>query len=369
MLSSPHAARMERWLGRGNIEHLSASMRDWYGPPIAVHGLPGNVMAMRGGDFCGDIREGFECTAFDRFEDIYNRIKRGARHATSAKQARLFSGFASLSDLIAEATAGKRQEFLFNKIGPTGVANVTSSLWQSGPSPAAGGAGSAAPGGRVCNSQTVGGFPYNNPSSPDTLHFVSGYPLATLQNTLLLYDRLFDVAKTMSSTGSEAVSGVPTRYQGTSGAAAAAGNFLNVVVGATPLGATAHNWTTVTYTDHAGAGSTLPSLTGNASAITQRLDHPVNQWFAPLATGDTGIKALTAMQCSASVTGTIDFVIGHPIAWMPCLIANVVCVVDGINTAFNLARIFDDACLSFLEVIKPAATATTYAGSFTGVAG
>jgi len=68
-------------------------------------------------------------------------------------------------------------------------------------------------------------------------------------------------------------------------------------------------------------------------------------------------------------TGTLYFVIGHPIAWMPCPIANLVCVVDGINTAFNLARIFDNACLSFLEVIKPSVTATTYNGSFTAVAG
>lgn len=371
MLNSPHSARLERWIGQDKLDHLSGCMRGWYGGPIAVHGLPGNVRVMADGDFCGELREGFECSARDRFDDICRRVRRGIRHATSARQARLFTGFASLSDLIAEASAGKRQEFLFSKTGPTGVANVTSSLWQSGPSPAAGGAGSAAPGGRVCTSATVGAIPFNNPASPDTLHFVSGFPLATLQNTLLLYDRLFDVAKTMSSTGAEAVTGVPTRYTSSTASAAdyAGNNFLNVVVGATPLGATAHNWTAVNYNDQGGAASVLPSLTGNASAIAQRLDHPTGQWFAPLATGDIGIKALTQMQCSASVTGTIDFVIGHPIAWMPCLLANLVCVVDGINTAFNLSRIFNDACLTFLEVIKPAATATNYAGSFTAVSG
>jgi len=44
-------------------------------------------------------------------------------------------------------------------------------------------------------------------------------------------------------------------------------------------------------------------------------------------------------------------------------------VTDGINSAFNLARIFDDAALAFLEVCKPATGATNYAGSFTTVAG
>ena len=96
----------------------------------------------------------------------------------------------------------------------------------------------------------------------------------------------------------------------------------------------------------------------------------VTMWFAPLASGDFGIKALTQMQCSAAVaTGAIDFVIGHPIAWMPCPFAQVVCVTDGINTAFSMARIFDDACLAFLDVMKPSSTAVTYTGTFTTVRG
>jgi hypothetical protein len=32
------------------------------------------------------------------------------------------------------------------------------------------------------------------------------------------------------------------------------------------------------------------------------------------------------------VTGSINFVIGHPIAWMPCQLAKQMCVLDGINT-------------------------------------
>jgi hypothetical protein len=202
---------------------------------------------------------------------------------------------------------------------------------------------------------------------------VVGYPVSSVVgNTLLLYDRLFQVDKTMNSTATEAVTGVPTRYQ--SGTATAAdyigGNFLFVEVGGTALAATAHNWTVCTYTDQASAASTLPSLTGNSAAIVRRLDHPTSQWFAPLESGDVGVKALTQMQCSAAVaTGVINFVIGHPIAWMPCPVVNLVCVADGINTSFNLVRIFDDAALTFLEVTKPATTATNYTGQFESVAG
>lgn len=367
-----HSQRLERWLGP-EAEHISKAMAGWYGPPIAVANVPGRIHVMPDGGFRGILTE-------SRFDNLVHRswaktlrglqtIERAARR----NRGKLNTGFSSLSDLISEATAGaKRYEYQFNKVGATGVASVTNTLWQSAGQPAAGAAGSAAPGGRVPTDATTGAFPFTNPASGDTQHIVSGYPLATVAgNTLLLYDRIFDVAKTMSSTATEAVTGVPTRYQSQTGTDAdfIGGNFLFVEV-QTALGATAHNWTVCLYTNQAGTASqTLPSLTGNSSGIAQRLDHPTNQWFAPLATGDSGIKALTQMQCSASVTGAINFVMGHPIAWMPCPIANMVCVMDGINSAFNLARIFDDACLTFLEVVKPSTTATTYTGSFTAVAG
>jgi hypothetical protein len=346
-------------------------MKDWYGPPVAVAGIPGNVWAHRGGDFHGRIRSGEFLSAVDFAVMRLNRIW---RNTARRQMVTAYTGFSSLSDLISEATTGKRREFQFNKAGPTGVVNVTSSLWRLGNQPVAGSAPAAAPGGTARDSTATGAFPFTNPSSPDTQHFISGYPLASVApNTLLLYDRIFDVLKTMNSTATEAVTGVPTRYTSTTASNMdyVGGNFLFVEVGGTALAATAHNWTVCQYTDDAGnTGQTLPSLTGNSGAIVDRLDHPAGQWFAPLATGDVGIKALTQMQCSALVaTGVINFVMGHPIAWMPCPIANLTCVVDGINTAFNLVRIFDSACLAFLEVCKSATTATTYSGSFTTCAG
>lgn len=370
-----HSHRLERWLGLELTEKLSRDMASWYGPPIALAGVPGNVRVCGGGGFVGEIRSGWEMSALDRADDLLRRFRRALRIATGPeKRSQLNAGFASLSDLITEATTGaKRREFPFLKNGPTGVVGATSTLWRLGASPPAGATGSAAPAGRACDDTTTGGFPFTNPASGDTQHFISGFPCASVAgNTLLLYDRLFDVLKTMASTATQAVTGVPTRYQ--SGTAANAdyigGNFLFIEIGGTALAATAHNWTVCTYTDEASGASTMPSLAGNASGIVDRLDMPLGSWYCPLASGDLGIKALTQMQCDASVaTGVITFAIGHPIAWMPCPLANIVCNVDGINTAFNLARIMDDACLAFLEVAKPATTATIYTGTFTTVAG
>lgn len=369
-----HSGQLERWLGAEALNSVSQAMTSWYGPPIALHGVPGAVYAAKGGDFIGTLRAGWEATKLDKAWDLLKRLHRGLRKVSHPNHATLYAGFSGLSDLIAEASAGKRYEFQFQKAGATGVVAVTSSLWRLGAQPPAGASPAAAAAGTAFTSASTGAFPYTNPTGGDTLHFVSGFPLASVAgNTLLLYDLIFGVAKTMNSTANEAVTGVPTRYQNATGGTvdSAEGNFLAVHVGGTALAATAHNWDTCLYTDQSGnASSALPTITGNASAIVDRLDHPAGQWFAPLATGDTGVKALTQMHCSAAVaTGVIWFMMGHPIAWMPCPIANMICTADGINTAFNLVRIFDSACLTFLEVCKPATTATNYTGTFTAVAG
>jgi hypothetical protein len=366
-----HADRLDRFLGPAVTAHLSRAMVDWYGPPLPVAGVPGTVWAHPGGDFRGTAREGGYLHALDFAVAALKRRWQTATHAE--RQARIVgAGFASLSDLISEATTGKKYDWAFTKVGSTGVVGVTNSLWRAGNMPPAGSAPAAAPGGTAFTSASTGGFPYPNPAGGDTLHFVWGTCLANFVNTLLLYDLLFGVSKTMASAATEAVTGVPTRYQSTTSSAMdyIGGNFLFVQVGGTALAATAHNWTVCTYRDQADAASTLPSLVGNASAIVDRLDHPTQQWYAPLETGDSGVKALTQMQASASVaTGVIWFMIGHPIALLPIPLVNIACQVDGINTAFNLARIFDNACLAFLELTKPATNATTYNGGFAAVAG
>lgn len=373
---STHSGKLERYLGAEEVRRMSEAMANWYGPPIAVAGVPGKVFAHRGGDFRGRIATGGFATAACVAESFTRRMARAFRRTARRQGAQAnMPGFSSLSDLISEATvANKKQTSTFNRTGPTGVVGVTSSLHKLGPQPAAGAAAAAAPGGTVPTSATLGALAFNNPTvGGDTSHFVGAQVLASVApNTLLLYDRLFAVAKAMNSTATEAVTGVPTRYQNTTPGTvdSAEGNFLFVEVGLTALAATAHNWTAVNYQDQGNAAGVLPSLTGNSGAIVHRLDHPVNQWFAPLATGDTGIRNLTQMQCSALVaTGLIDFVIGHPIAWFPCFVANTACLVDGINTAFNLVRIFDSACLSLLEVTKPATTATNYSGTIDYCAG
>lgn len=380
-----NAQSLERWLGAEHVKRLSESVKDFYWP-IPVHGVPGAVYAMPGGDFVGEIRGGQEMSAVDRAMDTLTRETRSqkariAEHRIGSDMSlrsridKRQHAFASLSALINAATGGKKQELFFFKTGvaPNAIGNCID-LWTALTSqPSAGSAGSAAPAGTSPTNATAGALPYVNPANANTGHFVTGYVTASVvANTLLLYDRLFAVAKTMNSTATEAVTGTFSRYQSATATNSdyIGGNFCFPSVPTTVLPATAHNWTVCQYTNQASTtGQSFPSIAGVSACVLRGVDLAVGNWFIPLAAGDVGIKALTQMQCSALVaTGTVDFVVGHPIAFFPCPVANMVCIVDGINTAFNLTYVYDNACLSFLEMPKPAASAVNYSGQITVVA-
>lgn len=357
---SPHAGRLERWFGKERLAEISALTAGpkWYGPPIHLLDCPGSVRLTKDGDFLGPFERGVFMSALDSLEAAAKRAFKMPPYSFN-------TGFTSISDALSRGSGGFSRKLAFNKVGATGVIAVTNSLHKLGPQPIAGTAGSAAPGGRALVDSVTGGFTFDNPAAGSYRLTGANVSASVLGNSLLLYDRIFDVAKTMASTATEAVTGVPTRYQSVTATAEdyIGGNFGFVEVGLTALAATAHNWTTCTYLDEADAASTLPSLTGNSGAIVHRLDHPVSQWFAPLASGDAGIKAWTQMQSSASVaTGLINFVIGHPIGFMSMPLANTVFPFDWLTNMDQAPRIFADAYLSFLEVTKPSTGATTYTG-------
>lgn len=361
-LRPAHAGRVERWLGAEKVKHLQETMRGWYGRPICLLDVPGSLWITADGDFVGHVHGGHFGSALDVFE---TKLRRLWKDLGTPRYGYANAGFASISDALSRASQGNSQRRQFNKVGPTGVVGVSSSLWRVGPQPAVGATPAAAPGGTAQTSATTGALAFANPAT-GTNHLVGADVSASvINNSLLVYDLLFGVAKTMNSTATEAVTGVPTRYQSTTAANEdyIGDNFGFIQVGGTALAATAHNWTTCLYTDQANASSTLPSLTGNSGAIVDRLDHPVQQWFAPLESGDVGIKAWTQMQASAAVaTGVIWFMIGHPLGFMSFPVINSMLPFDWLTNRDPAPRIFDSACIAFLEPLKPATGATTYTG-------
>jgi hypothetical protein len=355
-------ARIERWLGADKVEHLQRTMRGWYGSPINICDLPGSVWITAQGDFVGKFNHGSFGSACDVFRD---HLARNWRELSRPQYGIAHAGFSSISDALSRASQGYSQRRQFAKAGPTGVVAVTSSLWRVGTQPVAGSAGAAAPGGTAHTSSNTGALTFANPAAGTNRLVGADVAASIINNSLLLYDRLFSVAKTINSTATEAVTGVPTRYQSTTATDEdyIGDNFGFIEVGGTALAATAHNWTVCTYTDQANAASTLPSVTGNSAAIVDRLDQPTSQWFVPLESGDVGIKAWTQMQCSALVaTGAVNFCIGHPIGFMAFPVINSLLPFDWLTNRDQAPRVFDNACLAFLEPLKPATTATTYTG-------
>ena len=387
-----HSGHLERWLGAENAARVSDQMKDFYWP-VALHGVPGNVYAMPGGDFAGEIKGGQFGSAFDRAHDAVQRYHRAQRAklaehriasdlALRSKMDHRRHAFASLSALITAGTTGGKKQDLppFYKTGA--AANTIGSsndLWTRGGFPAAGGAGFGAPGGSVWTNASLGAIPIRYGASSNSNHFVGGWVTASvINNSLLLYDRLFSVNKTMNSTAAEAVTGVPTRYQSSTATDIdyAGGNFITLANPTTVLAATAHNVTAAStavwnYTSEAGItgrnlnhnGTAIQTQAGVSACVVSGIDLAGGNWFIPLQAFDIGIKSLQQMQLSAAIaTGTLQAIIGHPIAVFPCPVANLVCQVDGVNTAFNLTPIMDFACLTFIELPKSATTATNYSG-------
>lgn len=365
---TPNATKMDRWLGAENVAALSQQFSAWYGPPVPVGGIPGNVWVTAGGEFAGHIDVGNELTHVDLVEALIRRQER-LRFAKATKQ---WGAFASLSALLAARTGGKGSDLLFQKTGVAANATGNSNdLWTRAGQPAAGAAGAAAPGGSATNNASTGNWGYPNAvANANTGHFLGGFIIGgTAAQSLLIIDQLLRVAKTINSTATEAVSGTFARYQ--SGTATdpnyIGGNFMFPSNPATVLAATAHNWTVCQYTNQAGtAAQSAPSATGVSACVVGGIDLAAGpgSWFMPLASGDVGVKALTQMQASALVaTGTIDFVVAHAIGMIPVWLANQACLIDTITTAIDqLAQVYDNACISALEIVKPATTAVTYSG-------
>lgn len=77
-----HSDQLERWLGAEHVARLSKDFEHFYWP-VPIHGVPGNVYIMPGGDFAGEIRAGAFMSAADAaaltVKKILKRIDSKAR--------------------------------------------------------------------------------------------------------------------------------------------------------------------------------------------------------------------------------------------------------------------------------------------------
>ena len=61
-------------------------------------------------------------------------------------------------------------------------------------------------------------------------------------------------------------------------------------------------------------------------------------------------------------TGVIWFMVGHPLGFMSFPVANMMTPFDWLTNRDLAPRIFDDACLAFIEPVRNGTGANTYTG-------
>jgi len=365
---STHGQRLSNWLGNDVAEQISAAMRHTRGIPIAIAGVPGLVYVAPGGDFVGPIDGGY----FGNLADYStNRFKQILRRFGQKTRGQCNMGFSSLSDLISEATNGGKSQYISYSKAPTtaSTAGNCSSAWNVGSFPTAGGVGGTSGTGRECTSSIAGALKFANAAGGDTLHFVNWIGQANNVGSFMLVDRLWDMTYNHASATSTNVDSAnrPTRYQT---AALAPGNQISGDI-TTLLSATAHN-ITVTYVDQ--DGNTAEAAAAYAAPVNGAVNRSptlTGEWTVILNTPDAGARYITNISQSTitSVTGVSNFSIIHPLAFLPEPIANTPFLIDGINSAFNLERIYDNACLAFITPKIANAATITHSGMIRFVSG
>lgn len=197
----------------------------------------------------------------------------------------------------------------------------------------------------------AGAIPFNNPTSPATLHMLSFGAGGPTLGTLMLYDRLWHVGGISLTVNTlQTFTGVlaPTRHVD------GVNNLLLIEI-TTATTATAATLT-VTYTN------TLDQT--KTATIALAAAEPVNRcYFLNLAAGDVGIKTIVSCQLSVAKTaGVANLVLlnAAEIVAVPWA-ANQWTERDLVLQMANLPRILDDAHLTLMVLAS-----TTSTGIITG---
>lgn len=221
------------------------------------------------------------------------------------------------------------------------IAGRTISLWRYDGTY---GNGAIPTSGAVPTKATQGAMPFTNAASGKEKFLIQAGAIALNQGTLIAYDRLFHIGGLSgTSTADQTVQGSPaspaiTRNTG------GAGNFVFYEI-YSPVG-TSSTTLTMTYTNQDGTGgrtSTVNIGTASFSGVHRAMT-------IPLASGDTGVRAVEKIKLTATtnLAGNFGITIAKPIAYMSCGAPGVAGWRDFTTGLPAMPKIDDDSCISFL---------------------
>lgn len=274
-----------------------------------------------------------------------------------------------LSDLINRLTGGNNgtpESVFFHKVPRVAGAAATapiagrmSSLWTYDGFPS----GGTAPGAAAIPTRiTTGAIPFTAPGGTREKFLISTMICPLVAGVFILYDRLFHISSLNGTlTTDQTIQGTtptPALTRNTGGS----GNFVFYEI-YTLIG-TGTSTLTMTYTNQ--EGTTGKTATINIGATNFR--EVTRAQRIPLATGDSGVRAVEKIALSASTTTAGDFgiTIAQPLAFIPVGGAGIPGWRDYTTGLPGIPAIAPNACLSLL-FIPSAATAPELYGGMTFV--
>jgi hypothetical protein len=243
-------------------------------------------------------------------------------------------------DGLIAALPGQHRHFAKSSVTPK-AAGSWHSLWTAAGQPGAG-AAQGSVNGAVPTSATAGAFTFTNPVSNNS--YLAKLTVAgATTGTLILYDRLWhDSALSATSTSSQPISQPALTRPDANGDDV---ELWAEIYTATTAAATA----TATYTDQDGN-------TGNSATASIIAASVAGQMFPfALAAGDTGVRAVTAVVLSGSMTaGAWGLTLLRRLAEIPIGLIGVGNTYDAF--ALGMPQVYDNASLTFMVM----ATGTTF---------
>lgn len=254
----------------------------------------------------------------------------------------------TMDGLVAAIASGQYVDTEEANMSSKGI-GLFQSLWKSGGRPSAG----ASPGstaGVVPTSATAGAIPFTNPGGSNTLYLARLEVSSSTIESFIVYDRLIHSDSLSGTVTTSQTIGTPSLTRYTSGA-----NVGLWIEWYTATGITATT-ATFSYTNQAGTSGQSTSVAFPASPVAGQMV-PV-----PLATGDTGVRAVASCTLAGSTgtAGSFGITLAARIVTVPLSLANVGQLYD--YAALGLPVIQANACLAYKVLCSTSNTGTIISG-------
>lgn len=257
------------------------------------------------------------------------------------------AALSGLSDLINRQSGGNNgnpNNLFFYKVPRVAGATATTpvlgrdhSLWQYEGVPSGGAIPTIA---EIPTRTTIGAMPFTAPINSQEKLLISAGITSTVPGLYLLYDRLFQIGGLSAAVTTDQQIQSPTLTRNTGGVGNIAFYEIYSQIGTTST------TLTMTYTNQAGVAGRVSSINigGTGFRESSRIQR------IPLASGDTGIRAIEkiALSTSTGTAGNFGITLVQALSWQSIALSGLMGWRDYTTGLPGIPSIHPNACLSYL---------------------